>query len=124
MLFGPKERLHSGRIPDHCDWHKIKESWLCSDSVSIALLLRKVAVGRPGSQEKTGYVLTSCPMYDPIRETYFPQITQIHKELENKPDVDNLPYLLGEITQCDITAARCVTCCHKKRSTSEEQTPL
>uniref|UniRef100_A0A8K9V0N5 Reverse transcriptase domain-containing protein n=1 Tax=Oncorhynchus mykiss TaxID=8022 RepID=A0A8K9V0N5_ONCMY len=30
------------------------------------------------------HFLTSCPMYDHIRETYFPQITQIHKEFENK----------------------------------------
>ena len=59
------------------------------------------------------HFLTCCPMYDHIRETYFTQITQIHKE-----------YLLGEITQCAITAARFVTCCHKKRATSEEQTPL
>ena len=49
------------------------------------------------------HFLTSCPMYDHIRETYFPQITQIHKEF---------PYLLGEIPQCAITAARCVTCCY------------
>ena len=55
---------------------------------------------------------------------YFPQITQIHKEFENKPDFDKLPYLLGEIPQCAITVAKCVTCCHKKRATSEEQTPL
>ena len=27
MLFGSKQRVHSGRIPDHCDWHKIKESF-------------------------------------------------------------------------------------------------
>jgi hypothetical protein len=31
----------------------------CTDSVSIALLLRKAAVGRHGSREKTGYVLTA-----------------------------------------------------------------
>ena len=31
----------------------------CTDSVSIALILRKTAVGRHGSQEKTGYVLTA-----------------------------------------------------------------
>ena len=106
--------------------------------MSIALLLRKAAVGRPGSREKTGYVahcpqnevetelhfLTSCRMYDNIRDTYFPQITQSHKELENKPNFDKLPYLLGEIPQCATTAARCVTCCHKERATSEEQTPL
>ncbi|CDQ66979.1 unnamed protein product [Oncorhynchus mykiss] len=43
------------------------------------------------------HFLTSCPMYDHITDTYFPQITQIHKEFENKPNFDKLPYLLGEI---------------------------
>ena len=52
-------------------------------------------------------------MYDHIRDTYFPQITQIHKEFENKPNFDKLQYLLGEIPQC-----------HKKTVTSEEQTPV
>ena len=64
------------------------------------------------------HFLTSCPMYDHIREIHFPQITQIHKEFENKSNFDKLPYLVGEITQCAITAARCVTCCHEKRATS------
>jgi hypothetical protein len=96
---------------------------------------KKAAVGRPGSPEKTGYVLTdpqnevetelhfliSYQVYDRIRETYFPQITQTHKEFENKSNFDKLPYILVEIPQCAITAARFVTCCHKK---SEEQTPL
>ena len=27
MLFGAKQRVHSGRIPDHCDWPKMKESF-------------------------------------------------------------------------------------------------
>ena len=49
----------------------------------------------------------SCTSYPPakymtILET---QITQIHKEFKNKPNVDKLPYLLGEIPQCAITAA-------------------
>ena len=35
-------------------------------------------------------------MYDHIRDTYFTQITQTHKELENKSNFDKLPYLLGE----------------------------
>ena len=70
------------------------------------------------------HFLTSCQMYDHIRDTYFPQITQIHKEFENKPNFEKLPYLLGVIPQCAITAARFVTCFHKKRATSEEQTPL
>jgi hypothetical protein len=30
-------------------------------------------------------------MYDYIRDTYFPQIIQIHKEFENKPNFDELP---------------------------------
>jgi hypothetical protein len=25
MLFVPKQRVHSGRIPNYCDWPKIKE---------------------------------------------------------------------------------------------------
>jgi hypothetical protein len=70
------------------------------------------------------HFLTSCQMYNNIRETYFLQITQSHKEFENKPNFDKLTHLLGEILQCSITAARFVTCCHKKRATSEEQTPL
>jgi hypothetical protein len=53
---------------------------------------------------------------------YFPQITQTHKELENKYNFDKLSYLLGEIPQCAITAARFVTCCHKNRATSKEKT--
>ena len=66
------------------------------------------------------HFLNSCQMYDHIRDTYFPQITQTHKGYENKPNFDKLPYLLGEIPQCAITAARFVTCCHTKRATSEE----
>jgi hypothetical protein len=46
------------------------------------------------------HFLTFCQMYDHIRDTYFPQITQIHKDFENKPDLDKFPYLLGEIPQC------------------------
>ena len=74
--------------------------------------------------ETERHFLTSCQMYDHIRDTYFPQITQTHKELKNKSKFDKLPYLLGEVPQCAITAARFVTCCNKKRATSEDQTPL
>ena len=93
MLFVPKQRVDSGRIPDHCDWPKLKESFDYVQTLSIALLLRKAAVGRPGSQEKTDFpqndvetelhFLTSSQMYDHIRDTYVPQITQTHKEFEN-----------------------------------------
>ena len=27
MLFDPKQRVNSGKIPDHCDWPKMKESF-------------------------------------------------------------------------------------------------
>ena len=63
-------------------------------------------------------------MYDHIRETYFPKITQTHKEFENKYIFDKLPYLLGEITQCAITAARFVALSHEKMVTSGAQTTL
>ena len=63
-------------------------------------------------------------MYAHIRDTYFPQITHTQKEIKNKSNFDKLPYLLGEIPQCAITAARFLTCCHKKKATSEEQTQL
>ena len=65
------------------------------------------------------YFLTSSQMYDHIRDTYFPQIPQINKELENKSNFDKFPYLLGDIPQYTITAARFGTYCHEKRATSE-----
>jgi hypothetical protein len=52
-----------------------------------------------------------------------PQTTQTDKELENKPHFDKVPYLLGEIPQRVITAARFVTCCHKKRANSNKFNP-
>ena len=60
------------------------------------------------------HFLTSCQMYDNIRDTYLPQITLIHKEFEIKSNFDKLPYLLVETPQCAITAARFVTCCHNQ----------
>ena len=55
------------------------------------------------------HFLTSCPLYDHIRDIYFPQITQIRKEFENNPDFDKLPYLLGEIphTVCHHSSKIC-----------------
>ena len=84
---------------------------------------------RKKPREEPGYegwpvLFWLCPVEiitEHIRDTYFPQITQIHKEFENKSNFDKLTYLLVEIPQCAITAARFVTCCHKKRTTSEVQ---
>ena len=44
-----------------------------------------------------------CRERERERETYFPQITQTHKEFENKSNFDKLPYLFGEIPHCAIT---------------------
>ena len=101
MLFGAKQRVHRCRTPAHCVWPKMKESFDYVHSVSIALLLREAAVGNPGTREMTGYVhtahkmrwiLTSCQMYDHIRETHFPQITQTHKDLKNKSNFNKLSF--------------------------------
>jgi hypothetical protein len=79
----------------------------------------------PTSEVETElHFLSSCQMYDHIKDTYFPQITQTNKEFKNKSNFDKLPYLVSEIPQCAITGARFVTCCHKTMATSEEQTPL
>ena len=53
------------------------------------------------------HFLTSCPMYDHIRDTYFLQMTQIHKKCENKCNFDKLPYLLGEIPVCHHSSKIC-----------------
>ena len=75
---------------------------------------RQTWLSREDEVETELHFLNSCQIYDHIRDTYFPQITQTHKEFEYKSDLDKLPNLLGEIPQCAITAARCVTCHHKK----------
>ena len=46
----------------------------------------------PQNEVETELHFLTCQMYEHIRDTYFPQITQIHKEFKNKR-----PYLLGEI---------------------------
>ena len=61
------------------------------------------------------HFLTTCPLYQDIRDTYFPQITYTQREFENMTNEEKLPYLLGEIQQCANTAARFVNCCDKRR---------
>ena len=63
-------------------------------------------------------------MTDYIRDTYFPQITQTHKEFENNLNIDELKYLLSEIPLCAITAARfeLMVRYHEKRATSVNTT--
>jgi hypothetical protein len=48
---------------------------------------------RERGREREMHLLTSCQMYDHIRDTNVPQFRQSRKDLENKPDFDQLPYL-------------------------------
>ena len=70
------------------------------------------------------HFLTACPLYQDIRDTYFPQITNTQGEFENMSNEERLPYLLGEVQQCANTAASFVSCCDRRRTTKNEQTPL
>ena len=62
-------------------------------------------------------------MYDHIRDIFHSDYTD-PQIIQKQTQFDKLPYLLGELPQCTIAAARFVRCLHKKRATSEEQTPL
>ena len=69
------------------------------------------------------HFLTTCPLYQDIRDTYFPQITTTQGQFENMTNDEKLPYLLGEVQQCANTAARFVSCCDKKRISNGTQPP-
>ena len=69
------------------------------------------------------HFLTICPLYQDIRDTYFPQITITHRDFENMSNDKKLPYLLGEVQQCANTAAKFVTCCDKRRISNGTQPP-
>ena len=76
-----------------------------------------------GELETELHFLTTCPLYQDIRDIYFPQFANTQSDFENKTNIEKLPYLLGEIQQCANTAARFVSCCDKKRTTSGLQPP-
>jgi hypothetical protein len=59
MVFDPKQRVHSSRTADHCDWPKIKESFDNVQTQWAWPCYWGAAIGRPGAQEKTGYVHTA-----------------------------------------------------------------
>ena len=69
------------------------------------------------------HFLTICPLYQDIRDTYFPQITITHRDFENMSNDKKLPYLLGEVQQCANIAARFVICCDKRRIANGTQPP-
>ena len=55
--------------------YRLRQTWLSRED--------RLCAHCPQNEVETElHFLTSCPMYDHIRETYFPQITQIHKEFE------------------------------------------
>ena len=64
------------------------------------------------------HFLTTCPLYQDIRDLYFPLFANTHTEFENLTDIEKLPYLLGEVQQCTNTAARFISCCDKKRASN------
>ena len=62
------------------------------------------------------HFLTTCDMYQDIRDTFFPQITRIHEDFEHLTTDRQLPYLLGESQKCANIAARFVSSCDKRRT--------
>ena len=68
------------------------------------------------------HFLTTCPLYQDIRDTYFPQFTQTQSEFVNMTNDEKLPFLLGERQECANTAARFVNCCDKRRLENGLQT--
>ena len=67
---------------------RCKQTWLSRED--------RLCAPCPQNEVETElHFLTFCQMYDHIRDTYFPQITQTHKVFENKYNFDKLPYLLG-----------------------------
>lgn len=69
------------------------------------------------------HFLTTCLLYQDIRDIYYPRITTAQQDFENMANHEKLPYLLGEIQQCANTAARFVSCCDKKRTSNGIQPP-
>ena len=53
------------------------------------------------------HFLTSCQMYEHIRDTYFTQITQTHKEFENISNLNKLAYIFGEMPVCHHSSKMC-----------------
>jgi hypothetical protein len=51
--------------------------------------------------------LTSCQMYDHVRNNYFPLITQTHKEFENKSNFNKLPSIGRNNTVCNHSSTIC-----------------
>lgn len=68
-----------------------------------------------GQVETELHFLTSCPKYQISRQKYF---TQTCPEFESKTDTEKLPYLLGEIPKCLISATKFICCCNELRTTS------
>ncbi len=69
------------------------------------------------------HFLTSCPKYAQIRDTFYPHFTTHHKDFHQKPNMDKLPYLLGESPASSNLAARYVRSCHDERASSGTQLP-
>ena len=53
-----------------------------------------------------------------LREVFFEKINNIYPEFIHLSDPQKLPYLCGEKSQCAVTAAKYVKCCHALKETS------
>ncbi len=69
------------------------------------------------------HFLTSCPKYAQIRDSFYPHFTTHHKDFHQKPNMDKLPYLLGESPASSNLAARYVRSCHDERASSGTELP-
>ena len=67
------------------------------------------------------HFLTTCPNYTQIRETFFPQFINQHKDFNQIQQKDKLPYILGETSTSSNLAARYVKSCHDKRTSSRTE---
>ena len=69
------------------------------------------------------HFLTRCQLYQDIRDTFYPQISSTQKDFRNMDNNKRLPYLLGEIQTCDITAATFISCCDRRRASNGQLPP-
>ena len=93
MLFGPKQRVNSGRIQNTVTDPNLRKTLTMYRLSEHSLAIEKgccwqtwlsredrLCAHCPQNEVEIELnFLTYCPMYDHIRDTYFPQITQIHK---------------------------------------------
>lgn len=97
MLSGPKQRLHSSKIPEHRDWSKTEGMF--------------------------DQVPTQWAWLSPSRERTPQRGETLHPAGGGNRDKQKLVCLLGEAHQCANTAAHYVNCCNQRRASSNSKPP-